>query len=466
MSESEEKLYDEKQKFVQRRKIKLNVRGMAFETYETTLNRFPHTLLGTEEKRQQFFNPDTGYYDIQSSFYGFDAILFYYQSNGIVSCPAGYNQVAFMQEMDYFGIVMPEKPDTKMCLRKPENEATSLREEVLYTLEYPSYSKFSKIYAKISFCVILFASGLVCAESLVDPRGKMTIKAGSNIYNFWTFCDIFMSTIFFIEYWIRVGIVTKRYEYASGLFGVFDLLAWLPSILFDIVKHTPGLPIIVFDTCGFLRSLKILKVVRYSHGTQYLIWTVKISFGYVINFCFIVCCVGLFMSCCIFSAEQMGGELAEFKSAPDTFWFIIITMTTVGYGDLLVYTALGKVFVFITLLSGIIIMICLPVPMIFWRFCDIYEEEDEEKKWKKKMKQLKKLTLKEEDEMRLLQLEQTKEAPCMSFQGSTTNINDACRQRKLSTIEGLMLSATAAATGGLTPRQSIVPGTAAEDTAV
>lgn len=442
MTMSEEKLYDQRQQFVQRKRIKLNVRGMAFETYETTLNRFPKTTLGNPEGRAQYYNPKTGYYDVETSFYSFDAILFYYQSNGIVSCPPGYNQIKFLQDMEYYNITMPEKPDAeKMLLRQPTEEAKDWKEEVFNIMEYPAYNARSAFIARISFMIILFASGMVCAETLYQEELDK-VMIGGKPYNFWTISDVILTTIFLCEYLVRIFMAPSKWDYVTGIFGVFDMLAWLPSIPYDVLKHMDGIPWEVMATIGFLRSMKIIKIVRYSHGTQYLIWTIKVSISYVINFCFIVGCVGLFFSCCIYMAESIpdtNDEMNAFSSAPDTFWFIIVTMTTVGYGDLLVYTALGKFFVFLTLLSGIIIMICLPVPMIFWRFCDIYEEEDEQKKWKKKMQQMKKMSLAEEEQAKLIEVEKIKEAPVLSFQGSIENINEPDQiDQKYSVVKALL----------------------------
>ena len=70
-------------------RIILNISGEIYETQIQTARRFPDTLLGCDQKRFKFFNSETGHYQFNRNKIFFDAILYFYQSSGILRCPPG-----------------------------------------------------------------------------------------------------------------------------------------------------------------------------------------------------------------------------------------------------------------------------------------------------------------------------------------------------------------------------------------
>ena len=84
-----------------RSRAKLNISGQIYETKISTLERFPDTLLGNEEKRNRFYNSRCDQYFLDRSRIFFDAILFFYQS-GILTCPKFVPCELFMEECRFF----------------------------------------------------------------------------------------------------------------------------------------------------------------------------------------------------------------------------------------------------------------------------------------------------------------------------------------------------------------------------
>lgn len=83
-------------------RVVINVSGMIFETRQTTLSRFPDTLLGDEEKRSKFYVPEFHEYFFNRNRAAFEAILYYYQSSGRLKRPEEVPMCIFKQEVEFF----------------------------------------------------------------------------------------------------------------------------------------------------------------------------------------------------------------------------------------------------------------------------------------------------------------------------------------------------------------------------
>ena len=95
--------------------------GEIYETEARTLKRFPDTLLGNRTKRNHYFCPKSQQYFFDRSRVFFDAILFFYQSNGLLCCPGGVPLDLFIEECVYFHIPQQSidklKPPVSVCVR-------------------------------------------------------------------------------------------------------------------------------------------------------------------------------------------------------------------------------------------------------------------------------------------------------------------------------------------------------------
>ena len=84
--------------------ITLNVSGMRYETLKTTLHRFPDTLLGDEKQRNSFYVESKKAFFFNRCRLSFDAILYYYQSGGILVRPSSVPLVTFKKEVVFFNL--------------------------------------------------------------------------------------------------------------------------------------------------------------------------------------------------------------------------------------------------------------------------------------------------------------------------------------------------------------------------
>jgi len=159
--------------------------------------------------------------------------------------------------------------------------------------------------------------------------------------------ELFVVIIFTVEYILRVWSSTNKVKTVLSFLGIIDFLAIFPFYLLLIF------PDILFDLrilriLRIFRIFRIFKLARYSDALLVLGYVIKEKFYQLVIFIFIVLIILLLVSSFIYFIEPN-----NFNSIPEAFWWSIVTLTTVGYGDTYPTTILGKIFAGIVMLIGI-----------------------------------------------------------------------------------------------------------------
>jgi voltage-gated potassium channel len=145
-------------------------------------------------------------------------------------------------------------------------------------------------------------------------------------------------TVFFtIEYVLRLVVSKRSLNYVFSFYGLIDLLSILPTYLSLIFPGTHFL--MVIRVLRLLRVFRILKLVRFIDASIDLGGALKASRYKIFIFLGSILCMVLIFGTCMYIVE---GEQNGFTSIPQSMYWTIVTMTTVGYGDIIPTTTLGK----------------------------------------------------------------------------------------------------------------------------
>ncbi len=166
---------------------------------------------------------------------------------------------------------------------------------------------------------------------------------------FWLWNERVAATLFTIEYLVRIADAKDRRGYLTSGFGVIDLLSVLP---FWVGFALPGRPTIYLRLVRSCRVLRLLKLVRYMPRVQLLLRALFSCWRELGAVCFLCFVVFLFGSIAVWEVERYG-QPDKFDTLGDAMWWMFVTLTTVGYGDMSPVSALGKVIAFGVMMVGI-----------------------------------------------------------------------------------------------------------------
>lgn len=158
--------------------------------------------------------------------------------------------------------------------------------------------------------------------------------------------EIFSVIIFTLEYFIRIYIAERKLKFVFSFFGIIDFLAILPFYL------AIGVDLRSLRALRFLRLFRILKLVRYNKAMNQFSRAIKSAKEQIFLFIFITLILIYFAAVGIYYFENKA-QPEHFSSIFDSLWWAIITLTTVGYGDVYPITVGGKVFTFFILMIGL-----------------------------------------------------------------------------------------------------------------
>lgn len=192
---------------------------------------------------------------------------------------------------------------------------------------------------------------------------------------------------FSLEFCLRFVQARNKCQFFQGPLNLIDILAISPYYVSLAVPEEPqedgekpgggssylekvGL---VLRVLRALRILYVMRLARHSLGLQTLGLTVRRctrEFGLLLLF---LCVAITLFSPLVYVAENESGRVLEFTSIPASYWWAIISMTTVGYGDMVPRSVPGQMVALSSILSGILIM-AFPATSIFHTFSHSYLE--------------------------------------------------------------------------------------------
>lgn len=156
-----------------------------------------------------------------------------------------------------------------------------------------------------------------------------------------------ITIIFTFEYIFRIWVVRKPWRYIFSFYGIIDFLAILPTYLGLIISGSAGL--VVIRALRLLRVFRILKLSRYTTAAVTLKNALQASLTKISVFLFAVLMLVIIVGTTMYLIE---GKEHGFKDIPTSIYWAIVTLTTVGYGDIAPETVTGQFLASIVMILG------------------------------------------------------------------------------------------------------------------
>lgn len=212
--------------------------------------------------------------------------------------------------------------------------------EQLHEIIFEADTRIGKIFDIIILALILLSIIVVMLESVHDFNAKY--------HNILYYLEWTLTIIFSIEYFLRIYSVYKPIKYITSFFGVVDLLAILPTYLSLIFVGTQYL--LVIRALRLLRMFRIFKLGHYVIQGRIILKSVKASIPKITVFLYFVILMVIIFGSIMYLIE--GSANKNFDNIPRSVYWAIVTLTTVGYGDIAPITPLGQLLASMVMILG------------------------------------------------------------------------------------------------------------------
>lgn len=209
----------------------------------------------------------------------------------------------------------------------------------LHTIIYEADTPMGKLFDVVLLILILVSVILVMLESVAS--------IDTHYHDFLYFGEWVITIFFTIEYILRIITVKKASNYIFSFYGIIDFLSTIPLYLSFILAGSNAL--LAVRALRLLRVFRILKITRYMGEANKLNKALRDSKPKIFVFLFAVLILSIIAGTIMYLVE---GEQSGFVSIPISVYWCIVTLTTVGFGDIAPVTPLGQFIAAIIMIMG------------------------------------------------------------------------------------------------------------------
>ena len=220
----------------------------------------------------------------------------------------------------------------------------------LHEIIFEADTKTGKIFDEFLLVFILLSVIIVTLDSVQSLSEKF-----SKIFYILEWC---FTIIFTIEYITRIYVTRRPLKYIFSFYGLIDLLAIIPTYLGLFLIGAKAM--VVIRIIRLLRVFRILKLMQFLRATEYLAASLKRSQYKIFVFIMFISMIVVILGSLVYLVE---GPEHGFDSIPKSIYWAIVTITTVGYGDITPQTAGGQAIASLVMIIGYAI-IAVPTGII------------------------------------------------------------------------------------------------------
>ncbi|GCB73488.1 hypothetical protein scyTo_0002571 [Scyliorhinus torazame] len=330
--------------------IILNVSGRRFQTWKNTLERFPDTLLGSTEK-EFFFHEESKEYFFDRDPDIFRNVLNFYRT-GKLHYPRHECISAYDEELAFFGII-PEiigdccyeeykdrkRENAERLMDDSDSEKKAEGNLPSRTCRQTMWRAFENPHTSTLALVFYYVTGFFIAVSVITnvvetvpcgigPGDVKDLPCGER-YVVAFFClDTACVMIFTVEYLLRLFAAPSRYRFMRSVMSIIDVVAIMPYYIGLVMTNNEDVSG-AFVTLRVFRVFRIFKFSRHSQGLRILGYTLK-SCASELGFLLFSLTMAIIIFATVMFYAEKGSTHSKFTSIPASFWYTIVTMTTLG----------------------------------------------------------------------------------------------------------------------------------------
>ncbi|CAF3816222.1 unnamed protein product [Rotaria sordida] len=374
-------------------RIIINVCGQRYETWRTTLELYPDTLLGNEKKRKYYYDKNRKEYFFDRHRGCFEAILYYYQSHGRLRRPEYIPLDIFIEEVTFFqlgeqALNQIRKDENIKEVKKVLLPKHPIRRYLWIIMEYPHYSKIAKIVNILSLAVIIISTVTLSIETLpqyadVDDLNcekdhNITLTTTSHVNNGADqnstqpsyVCSSYFASPFFIIQAICIGFFTIEFlvrilstpslvNFIKSLMNWIDLMAIIPffiTLAIRLANRHNQMNSRIYVNLRFLTILRVARIFKFYRvfnsmkSFRVLSTAITESLLDFLIMTIILSVFGFLFGTVAYYVENHANSQA-FDSIFKAAYWGTITITSVGYGDITPITPIGRI---ISCLCGLV----------------------------------------------------------------------------------------------------------------
>ncbi len=218
------------------------------------------------------------------------------------------------------------------------SERTKWKRQV-YRIIFLSDTKLGKLFDLVLLLLILLSTLIVMMESVQIFDAKLHLL--------FVILEIIITAFFTVEYVLRILTIKNKKAYIFSFFGIIDFLAILPfylSLFFPITKY-----FLILRMLRMLRVFRIFNLLDFMNDGYFIVRALKHSSRKIYIFLLFLVIFCVIVGSLMFMVE---GHREGFESIPQSIYWAVVTVTTVGYGDVSPGTPLGKFLSVLLMLAG------------------------------------------------------------------------------------------------------------------
>jgi len=197
---------------------------------------------------------------------------------------------------------------------------------------------------------LLAVIGLSVSMVMLDSVADLNAKYGS----FFRISEWVFTAFFTLEYLVRLWCGDNAMRYAVSFFGIVDFLGVIPTYLTLLLPGTPGRYLVAIRFLRVLRVFRVLKLSSYEGELRAMSMALKASSRRIAVFLFFVMTMVVVLGSMMYVVED---PISGFTSIPRSIYWAIVTLTTVGYGDISPVTPLGQTIAALLMIMGYSIIV-------------------------------------------------------------------------------------------------------------